>query len=263
MERCGRLIVACCVVALCVPVASALASSPCEPPMLARHVVDDVARTAAPDSLTVGSVNIHGGHRITDSRVAWVQSRSLDIVVLQEVGYTSMDGATSTTELAGRLGFHAAYVPAFRRDDGETQGLAMLSRYPLEDVRTESLQYNQLRFHSRCRVVLGATMKTSAGAVRVVNVHLDTRITSDSRVAQLEPILEQLRADETSQIVAGDFNTSSVGWWQSTVPLPFAQQQGAAVHAAMTAEGFATPFGDDTRPTFKLAGLPLRLDWIY
>jgi endonuclease/exonuclease/phosphatase family metal-dependent hydrolase len=231
--------------------------------MLARHAVNDVARAAAPDSLTVGSVNIHGGHRITDPLVAWIESRSLDIVVLQEVGYASTDGATITTELAGRLGFHAAYVPAFRRDGGETQGLATLSRYPLEDVQTESLQYNQLRFHSRCRVVLAATMKTDVGEVRVVNVHLDTRINSESRVAQLEPILDKLRSDGTSQIVAGDFNTSGVGWWQSTVPLPFAQQQGAAVRAAMTAEGFATPFGDDTRPTFKLAGLPLRLDWIY
>jgi len=232
--------------------------------MLARHVVDDVARTAAPESLSVGSVNIHGGHHITDPLVAWIESRSLDVVVLQEVGYASMDGATITTELAGRLGFHSAYVPAFRRENGETQGLAMLSRFQLDDLQTESLQSNQLRFHSPCRVVLAATMKTDVGEVRVVNVHLDTRINSESRVAQLEPILEQLRAEDgTSQIVAGDFNTSSVGWWQSTVPLPFAQQQGAAVQAAMTAEGFATPFGDDTRPTFKLAGLPLRLDWIY
>lgn len=210
----------------------------------------------------VGSLNIHGGHRINEPLVAWIESRSFDVVVLQEVGYESMDGETIATELANRLGFHAAYVPAFRREGGETQGLAILSRYRLEDLRTEPLLYHQLRFRPRCRVELAATVMTSVGPVRFVNLHLDTRINSQGRVAQLKPTLERLRADETPQIVAGDFNTISVGWWQSTVPLPFAQHQGAAVHAAMTGEGFVTPFGE-TRATLKLAGLPLRLDWIY
>ena len=234
----------------------------CEPPTVAQHVVDGVTAAAAPDSLTIGSFNIHGGHRIADPLVAWIESRSFDVVVLQEVGYESMDGEAIATELANRLGFHAAYVPAFRREGGETQGLAMLSRYRLEDLRTEPLLYHHLRFRPRCRVELAATVTTSVGPVRFVNLHLDTRINSQSRVAQIMPTLERLRADETPQIVAGDFNTVSIGWWQSAVPLPFAQRQGAAVHAAMTGEGFVTPFGE-SRATLKLAGLPLRLDWIY
>ena len=266
-----------CLAWLCISSPETGAASPCEPPKVARHVVDGVTGAPAPDSLTVASFNIHGGYRIIDPLVAWVESRALDVVVLQEVGNQTMDGDAIAMELAGRLGFHAAYVPT-RREEGFTQGLAMLSRYPLDDLRIEPLPYHNLRFRSRCRVALSATVLTGAHTVRVVNLHLDTRINSGSRVAQLGPVLERLRedgaaqsaahgvapglADGVAQIVAGDFNTITVGWWQSTLPLPFAQHQGAAVSAAMTAEGFVTPFGE-TRATFKFAGLPLRLDWIY
>ena len=115
MVRSGRCLLVLCSAWLCASSQKAGAAPPCEPPTVARHVVDGQARAGASDSLTVGSLNIHGGHRITDPLVAWIESRALDVVVLQEVGYHAMDGEAITTELAGRLGYHAAYVPTLDR----------------------------------------------------------------------------------------------------------------------------------------------------
>jgi endonuclease/exonuclease/phosphatase family metal-dependent hydrolase len=193
-----------------------------------------------------------------------VQSRALDVVLLQEAGGRSMDGEAFARALGDDLGFHVAYAPAFPVDEGEspTQGLAIVSRYPLGAVRVEPLRFNQLRFRSRCRIALTATVQTPDGPVGLVNVHLDTRISRNERVAQLKPLLDEIRDSAIPQIVGGDFNTQSVQWVRSTWPIPFTGGQHAAVHELMTSNGFETPF-TDTPSTLSFFGLPQKLDWMY
>jgi endonuclease/exonuclease/phosphatase family metal-dependent hydrolase len=142
------------------------------------------------------------------------------------------------------------------------QGLAILSRLPLGDVRVYPLAYHKLRFKSRCRIALGATVATAGGPIRVTNVHLDTRINSDARVAQLAPLLDALGGIDGSQLIGGDFNTMDIYWWQTMWPLPNAAQQAAAVRAELGNRGFHTPFTGG-RPTFKFMNLPIQLDWIF
>jgi endonuclease/exonuclease/phosphatase family metal-dependent hydrolase len=214
------------------------------------------------DHLTIASLNIAGNPRTADMLATWTRERSLDVLLLQEVGGSALDGASFVETLGGRLGYSSVYAPAARVGNSETQGLAVLSRLPLENANAYALRHNRLRFVSRCRIGLAASVLTPAGPVRLMNVHLDTRINSGRRVAQLEPLLETLDEDDGAQIIGGDFNTMNVWWFWSMWPFPYLHRQAEAVQAWLAGKGFHTPF-TDAPPTFRFAGFPLSLDWLY
>ena len=214
------------------------------------------------DRVAIASLNTAGNPRIADALAVWTRERGLDVLLLQEVGSGSHDGAAFAAALSARLGYHFAYAPAQRLGKSDTQGIAILSRHPLTDVRTYPLTYHHLRFRSRCRIGLAATLHTTQGPVRVMNVHLDTRINSRDRLAQLEPLLSALAAVEGPQIIGGDFNTMNIKWFRTMWPLPVGERQTTAVRTRLAEHGFHTP-STDGRATVKFFGLPFRLDWIY
>jgi endonuclease/exonuclease/phosphatase family metal-dependent hydrolase len=238
------------------------ASTPCAQLAVMHRALPTSADQPAKRTLTVASLNMAGHPRIGDDLAAWIHERAIDILLLQEVGHLSMDGEAFVATLADRLALHSSYGAATLLGNAYTQGLAIVSRYPLTDIRVYPLAYHRLRFRSRCRIALAATVTTTYGPVRVVNVHLDTRINSKDRVAQVAPLLQALDGVDIPQIIGGDFNTMNVRWLQTMWPLPYLQRQSAAVQASLAAEGFDTPLRGG-RPTFKFLGFPLRLDWIY
>jgi endonuclease/exonuclease/phosphatase family metal-dependent hydrolase len=237
------------------------ASSPCMPLPVTEHPVQVPAQREPGSTLTIASLNVAGEARIAEPLAAWVRQRAIDVLLLQEVGPTITDGEAFAKAMSARLGFHAVYAPAYSTET-YMQGLAIMSRYPLQDVRADLLAYNRLRFRSRCRNALTATVVTESGPMHVANVHLDTRINSKDRVAQLAPVVESLNGMAGPQVVGGDFNSANIGWLGSMWPFPYAQRQPASIRSMLEALGFDTPFGK-TRPTFKLMGLPLKLDWLY
>jgi endonuclease/exonuclease/phosphatase family metal-dependent hydrolase len=248
------------------PVA-AVQPAPCEAgrvyesaPAPGTHTAD----TDASGALTVASLNIKGRSLIAEAVAAWINRRDVDVLLLQEVGGAEEDGGSFTAALGARLGFASAFARARPvGDTGNTHGLAIVSRYPLDDAAVRSLPYYPLRFRAGCRVAVAATVRTPSGPVRVVNVHLDTRINSARRLAQLEASMAAINGFTGPRIVGGDFNTNDFRWINSTWPLPFAEQQTKAVRERMSAGGYATPFGD-TRGTYPLlAGLALKLDWLF
>ena len=86
--------------------------------------------------------------------------------------------------------------------------------------------------------------------MRVVNVHLDTRINSKDRVAQLAPVIDMLDAIDGPQILGGDFNTMDVGWLHTMWPFPYFQHQVAArAHAAGRRARFTRPSRAAARPS--------------
>jgi endonuclease/exonuclease/phosphatase family metal-dependent hydrolase len=238
------------------------ASVPCVPGPVTHGAISADAPSPATDLLTIGSLNIHGRPDIIEALVRWTHERVLDILMLQEVGQLSVDGAALGSMLSERLGFHFVYAPARLVGDTQTQGLAIVSRYPLGNVRVRALPYFHLRFRSRCRIALEATVATPAGDVRVVNLHLDTRINSRRRLAQLTAAVDGLHDIDEPQIIGGDFNTMNVGWFQTMWPFPYLQRQTAAVRTLLASNGFQTPF-NDSPPTFRFLGIPLRLDWLF
>jgi len=248
--------------ALVAAAARAEASGPCASmPTTVRVAASDTRRSDR-DTLKIASLNMAAQPRIRDALVLWTTDRQFDVVLLQEVGDRSMDGGAFVAEVGDRLGYHVAYAPANLFGDTETQGLAILSRHPLSDVRVIPLEYHRLRFKSRCRIGLAVTVATPTGPVRVVNVHLDTRINSKERLAQLEPLVRALALADGPRIIGGDFNTMDIRWWRTMWPFPLVEHQAAAVRTHLKEHGFQTPFPDG-QPTLKFLGLPIQLDWLY
>jgi len=238
------------------------ASDACVPMPVTQGAASASHEPSSPDRVAIASLNTAGNPRIADSLVAWARERAFDVLLLQEVGSGAHDGAAFAATLTARLGYDFVYAPAQRLDKSGTQGLAIVSRYPLDDIRTYPLTHHRLRFRSRCRIGLAATLKTNHGPVRVMNVHLDTRINSRDRLAQLEPLLAALTAVESPQIIGGDFNTMNIRWFRTMWPLPYGERQTSAVRTQLAGHGFHTP-STSGRPTIKFFGLPFRLDWIY
>lgn len=261
----GNLVVRFAAGALCVLSATATRAetpTPCvSPPIAQRQASASADQSQSSRMVTIASLNLAGQPRIADALEAWTQTREIDILLLQEVGHRSLDGEAFVAALSERLQFHAIYAPANLIGDTHTQGLAIVSRYPLDHVRVLPLTYHRLRFRSRCRIALVATVAIPAGPVDLVNLHLDTRINSKDRLAQLAPVLESVDSN-VPQLIGGDFNTMNIRWFRTMWPLVFLQRQVAAVEARMASGGFRTPFKGDPA-TFKFLHLPFRLDWLY
>jgi endonuclease/exonuclease/phosphatase (EEP) superfamily protein YafD len=266
--RTGNRIVALMVV-LCVlftPGISIGASGPCVPKPISQSPIvgseHEPPQARSQDTVTIASVNIAGQRQTADILASWAQQRLLDVLLLQEVGHMSMDGRTFITQLSERMGVHYAYAPAEFLENGYTHGLAILSRFPMDEVQAQPLEYHRLRFRSRCRIALAATVKTPGRPIRLVNVHLDTRINTKERLAQLTPVLDALLGFPGPTIVGGDFNTMNIRWFRTMWPFPYLQRQSSAVLTMLATAGFQTPLRGGPA-TFRFLGLPLTLDWIF
>ena len=103
--------------------------------------------------------------------------------LLQEVSQ-GLAGTCVGSSLGSALGLPVAYSPA-PSDTG--LGLAILSRFPLRDVQIRNLKPYHLRFRTRTRFALMATADTPWGPLHLSDTHLDTRLNTADRLAQLEP----------------------------------------------------------------------------
>jgi endonuclease/exonuclease/phosphatase family metal-dependent hydrolase len=160
--------------------------------------------------------------------------------------------------LAGRLGYFVAFSPA--APGVYDQGLALVSRYPITGTAIQRLKACNLRFHCRQRFALSANIRTPWGDVRVWNAHLDTRINSQERTEQLQPVLDAAARHSGPRLIGGDFNTNDWRWLGNVIPVPGGPLHGQAVRQVMQRNGFATPFANSitTFPVFHR-----HLDWIY
>lgn len=184
--------------------------------------------------------------------------RDADILLLQEVASPEGSPECAAEELAAKLGRHVVWSPAAT---GVTdQGLAILSRWPLEDRRVEMLKRFNLGFRSRSRIALSATSLTPRGRVRVWNTHLDTRLNTRDRMEQLAPVVRASAAFPGPRIIGGDFNSNGFYWLGNMVPVPFVVSQAAGVREFMSREGFSSPI-PAASATFDHLGM--HLDWVW
>jgi endonuclease/exonuclease/phosphatase family metal-dependent hydrolase len=184
--------------------------------------------------------------------------RDAGILLLQEVTSPSGEGQGMAARLGAALGRRVAYAAA--APEVCDQGLAILSRYPLTDVRVRPLRAYDLGFRSRKRLALAATAQTPWGEVRVFNTHLDTRLNARDRLEQLEPVIRDGAAFKGPRIVGGDFNSNGFYWLFRMLPLPAMRAQTSYVQEFMSAAGFtsAVPL---LQSTFDYLGM--HLDWIW
>ena len=178
------------------------------------------------------------------------------ILGLQEVDrHKKRTGHSNTAKaLAEELGLHYAWAapPAAKPDDEEETGVAILSVYPLSDVRRIVLPNPGP--NKRRRVALGATIEIEGKQWRVYSAHAETRISVDKKMEQFNAVLEDLAQypAEMPAVVMGDFNT-----WQ-----PSADDETIKLFSKA---GLSTPFG--TQSTFRrrvlLVPIEFRLDWVW
>ena len=209
------------------------------------------------ENLTVVSLNMAKEvrlDRILEGIRRAVFFEKADIWLLQEA-------RPSVSEMASALGLHYVYAPADEFGDGSVSGLAILSRYPFERSDRNDLPRYNLRFNTRCRIALSASIRRPAGEIRLVNVHLDTRITQTQRLLQVGAVLEK-ETPSQPLIIGGDFNTANVRWMWNVFPVPYVQSHTRALRDMFVGHGFESPL-DGAGATFKLLGFPLHLDWIF
>lgn len=179
-----------------------------------------------------------------------------DVLLMQEVFGDQRHSMAA--ELATRLHRHVAFAPA--APGVNDQGLAILSRHPLHDIATYKLKACDLRFRSRHRIGLAATAESPYGPVRIINVHLDTRINNADRLAQLEPLVSDAAEFKGPRLLGGDLNTNDMYWVGNVAPIPRIGGHSEAIQAFLKQHGFNTPFGK-CGSTFPSLGL--HLDWIF
>ncbi len=183
--------------------------------------------------------------------------RDADLFLFQEVANQQFK-ASVAEETARKLGFFASFEPS--APGVYDQGLAILSRYPVNDVRVRRLKACNLRFRDRNRFAIAASIQTPWGPIRVWNAHLDTRINADERLEQLQPVIDEAARYPGPRLIGGDFNTNDVYWVSNVLPLPGGRSHGTLIRSAMHQSGFETPFAGNvnTFPIFRR-----HLDWIF
>jgi endonuclease/exonuclease/phosphatase family metal-dependent hydrolase len=222
----------------------------------ARHVEPPVSGPGV-SVVTLNMAKETGMNKILSEFQATPALRSADILLLQEVKQDDGARQCAAEHLAESLGLHVTYSPA---TTGVTdQGLAILSRFPLRDIKVQPLKRFDLRYRSRTRIALAATAESPWGPVRVFNAHLDTRLNTADRLDQLQPVLQASREFHGPAIIGGDFNSNSFYWVEHVLPLP-GRSQARGVQNYMVGHGFHTalPAGETT---FDYLGM--HLDWIW
>lgn len=181
---------------------------------------------------------------------------SAAILALQEVDRRKKRTGNNNTAkmLADDLGLHYAWgaPPSPKPDDEEETGVAILSVYPLSDVKRIVLPHAGP--NRRRRVALGATIEVDGQPWRIYSAHAETRISVDKKMEQFSAILEDLKRypENTPAIVMGDLNTWEPSADDKTIKL-------------FTTTGFKTPFtGKSTfRRKVVLVPIEFRLDWVW
>ncbi|MCC6999991.1 MAG: endonuclease/exonuclease/phosphatase family protein [Deltaproteobacteria bacterium] len=136
-------------------------------------------------------------------------SLGADIVALQEVRDVPGKVPNQAATLAARLGFHHVYAPATPWGGGD-EGVALLSRWPLGEVRRLRLPH---AVPLETRLLLSAVVTTPVGPVGLHTTHLNYRMTDgDKRAAQLHAIDLYVRAyseaGDHPQLLCGDLNAA-------------------------------------------------------
>jgi endonuclease/exonuclease/phosphatase family metal-dependent hydrolase len=149
--------------------------------------------------------------------------RSADAILLQEIEHHTREGLARAERMATELGYYWVYVPARIMRNSNTHGLAVLSRYPLSDLKIIPLQFYRLFLRSRHRVAMAVTVNWKGKPVRLYNVHLDTRLNTDDRIRQIDAVLREAEDDRCQRvIIAGDFNFMPFRWARGGMPIPVA-----------------------------------------
>jgi endonuclease/exonuclease/phosphatase family metal-dependent hydrolase len=212
------------------------------------------------DTITIASLNLD--HESNFEKVlrdveAAPRLRSANIILLQEVSHVE-GGPSIASRLAERMNYQVAFAPEGPKI--YDRGLAVVSKFPIEDSKVEWLTPFNLHFKTRHRFALAVTLRVPSGQLRIWNAHLDTRINPEQRLGQLQPVMDEAAKLAGPRLIGGDLNTNDFYWIEHVLPIPHGGEYRSGVRRAMAKLGFKTPFADE------LVTLPVirqHLDWLF
>lgn len=167
------------------------------------------------------------------------QLADADLLMFNEIdlGMARAGNRDVTADLSKALGRYGVWAPLFlettlgRDDDprmaGERAneeglfGLAILSRWPISDVRVidlpspEDIQFEAERMYGR-HVALMASIEHPAQPFIAVSAHLEVHRTRADRATQMRVLLDAVARETRPVILAGDFNSHTFDrgrWW--------------------------------------------------
>lgn len=215
---------------------------------------------AGSDTISIASLNLDrelSFEKVIHDVEAAPRVSHADIILLQEVS-NAEGGPSIANRLADRMGYSVAF--AAEGPKIYDRGLAVVSKFPIEDQKVEWLTPYNLHFKTRHRFALAVKLRLPAGDLRVWDTHLDTRINPEQRLGQLKPVMDEASNLTGPRLIGGDFNTNDFYWIDHVLPIPHGGGYRSAVRRAMGQLGFKTPFADD------LVTLPVarqHLDWMF
>ena len=165
--------------------------------------------TSTQDTIRVLAYNIHHGEGMDTvidlERIAsLIREVDPDFVTLQEVD--SVTTRTNGVDQAAELGRLTGLNPAFGRFmayQGGAYGMAVLSRWPIDDVRNLRLPDGA---EPRTALSADVTSPETGRTLRFVGIHFYR--TEEERLAQAMRLGELLGDDAVPTILAGDFNST-------------------------------------------------------
>jgi endonuclease/exonuclease/phosphatase family metal-dependent hydrolase len=165
---------------------------------------DDDARARAPERSRIATWNIRAARSAPlGALTAELRAMQADVIALQEVDVRTRRGGfvDEPAALATALGFHYAFAASIKWDEGD-YGLAVLSRWPLTDVRRHRLDTTE---PGEPRIVLEVVVCASGRPLRVFNHHADRRAPArQAAFARLQEIVAARMG--TGILVLGDLN---------------------------------------------------------
>ena len=211
---------------------------------------------AASGTLRVATYNMRAGLGGVDEVAEDLRPLGADVIALQEVerGVRRSKRVDQAESLAVALDMRAEYAASFAFQSGE-HGIAILSRFPLSDVRTIRLPQGTGKWP---RVAIAARIDAPR-PFRFVCVHLARPwgwpgSNLRARLGQIRFLLSELEDETLPLVIAGDFNS-----------LPFSLEAMAMLRRFDTTwdpwrDGWATSFSLST------IGFPtgsIRIDHVY
>jgi endonuclease/exonuclease/phosphatase family metal-dependent hydrolase/GNAT superfamily N-acetyltransferase len=216
----------------------------------------------APVDIKVVSYNIRwrGGDKLEELIKLFKHDSEIggaSIVGLQEVDRNKQRTSNLNTVrlIAEKLGRYYAWAapPTSKPGMEEETGVAILSSYPLTDVRRIVLPHPGPG--RRRRVAVGATVDIGGTPLRVYSVHSENRAPVKKKIEQTKAVLEDLAhyPKHMRAIILGDLNT-----WESDSVKKTSE--------LFVRENFTTPFANGKSTflrTILLIPIRLKLDWIW
>ena len=226
----------------------------------------DVVREV-PARLRVTTFNVEHGADIEGLSRALTETPNLattDVLLVQEIEAYPDEAGSRASQLAAALGMGYVYAPERIQGSG-THGTAILSHWPLERVQVMRLPFADQAVSSAPRIALAADVRVGGFVLRVIDMHLDTRLNITDRILQIRPAVLDA---PPPVVVGGDFNTNPYGWLGESVPeVPAGSivetDQAIVLDDYMRHIDYATPTSE-LGPTVEFSGvLDARLDSIY